>query len=71
MLFNVILVCLISTTLAIVCTENICDTVDCKPVENCDGPGKTIKPGFCGCCSQCVTLLGTQKLAKCKIQVQP
>ncbi|XP_045480393.1 uncharacterized protein LOC123684920 [Harmonia axyridis] len=44
---------------SIVCQPNTCHFVKCIDVsrENCCGPNKEIRDGFCGCCKICFTYL--------------
>lgn len=43
---------------AFVCTKDFCANVTCEPITDCEGPKQGLRPGVCGCCQQCVTLLG-------------
>ncbi|XP_018322232.1 fungal protease inhibitor-1-like [Agrilus planipennis] len=40
----------------IVCPTDYCTQHNCKNETDC-GPGKTPGKTFCGCCSQCVTVI--------------
>lgn len=43
---------------AFVCTKDFCANRVCEPITDCGGPNQGLRPGVCGCCQQCVTLLG-------------
>ncbi|KAL4228463.1 Nidogen-2 [Mactra antiquata] len=44
-----------------VCPHNVCDTVDCAAVDNCNGRVSQ-GGGWCGCCDVCMTQLGEGEL---------
>lgn len=47
---------------AFVCPPDYCSKVSCQAIERC-AKNQVLKPGgLCGCCNQCVTILGKIKL---------
>ncbi|XP_023225611.1 uncharacterized protein LOC111626467 [Centruroides sculpturatus] len=55
---------------AIVCPPNICDSMECEDMSDCQNKNGRVKKngGFCGCCDLCVIQL--YKGADCPIPIK-